>query len=141
MPYGLQKGGAGAQALFAENERIEEILQARKAGDLELSARYKRNNELGYEMIAERTGLETRISLCPGRSLEDIKGKLEAARVVYAYGPFADPIAALLHDTDFEPSVVSLASVLIDALRLLGIEAGDIVEMKARHEAHQRSRA
>lgn len=81
------------------------------------------------------------LSLSPGRSLEDIKGKLEAARVVYAYGPFADPIAALLHDTDFEPSVVSLGSVLIDAACLLGIEAGDIVEMKARHEAHKRSRA
>ncbi len=84
--------------------------------------------------------METRISLSPGQSLEDIKAKLEAARIVYAYGPFADPIAALLHDTDFEPSVVSLASVLIDALCLLGIEAEDILEMKARHEAYQSGR-
>lgn len=32
-----------------------------------------------------------------------------------------------------------MASILIDALRLLGIDAGDIVEMTARHEAHVRS--
>lgn len=51
---------------------------------------------------------------------------------------FSDPIAALLNDTDFEPSVVSLASILIDALRLLGNQAGDIMEMKARHEAYVR---
>lgn len=137
----LQKKTAGAQALFAENERIEEMLRARNKGDRELAARYKRNSDLAWGMVDAGADLETRISLSPGRSLEDIKGKLEAARIAYAYEQFSDPISALLYESAFEPSVVSMASILIDALRLLGIDAGDIVEMKARHEAHLRDKA